>query len=157
MTTSVVSRTVRSVPFRSARDTWERIVDILTAAGGSEHRAGLLSITGIAAAMITEKSTEHAPIVVFGGGPRVRIYCRFDDAALEGDSQNETGLSFNPLEGDWSISLPCPADDLEWVREALSRKTPRVSARDAAEGIVVALGKAAAASFEVNIGEFMKP
>lgn len=157
MTASVVSRTVRSVPFRSAGSTWERIVNILTAGGGSEHRAELLSITGVAAAMITERSTEQAPIVVFGGGPRVRIYCIFDETALEGGGENETGLSFNPLEADWSISLPCPADDLEWVREALSRKTSRVSVRDAAEGIVVARGKTAVSSFDVNVEEFMKP
>lgn len=157
MTTTVVSRTVRSVPWRSARDTWERVVDILTAAGGAAHRAELLSITGVAAAMITEKATAHVPIVVSGGGPRVRVYCLFDEAALDGDGENETALSFNPLEGDWSISLPCPADDLDWVSEALSRKTPRVVARDAAEGIAVARGKAATGSFEVNIGEFMKP
>lgn len=157
MTTTVVSRTVRSVPWRSARDTWERVVDILTAAGGSAHRAELLSITGVAAALVTEKVTAQAPIVVSGGGPRVRIYCLFDDAALEGDGENETALSFNPLEGDWSISIPCPADDLEWVSAALSRKTPRVIARDTAEGIAVARGKASTRSFEVNIGEFMKP
>lgn len=156
--TTVVSRTVRSVPFRSARDTWQCIIDVLTAAvSGSAPRSELESVMGIAASIITEKSPGQAPIVVLGGGPRVRVYCLYDESALEADAQNEAPLSFDPLEGDWKISLPCPADDLAWVSAALQRKTQRVLARDAAEGISVPAARAQPSTFELNIGEFMKP
>jgi hypothetical protein len=153
--TTVVSRTIRAVPFRSARDTWQLIVDILTAAGGASYRPELESVAGIAAAVITEKSPERAPIVVSGGGPRVRIYCLYDESALDGDTQNEQGLSFDALGEDWSVSLPCPAPDLTWVTEALEKKTPRVQVRDAADGIAVTAAKGDSA-FELSIGEFMK-
>lgn len=155
--TTVISRTIRSVPFRSARDTWQCIVDMLTASGSSAHRGELESVLGIAASIITEKSPEAAPIVVLGGGPRLRIYCLYDESALEADAYNEASLSFSPLEGSWTVSLPCPADDLAWVTEALQRKTLHVTARDEAEGIEVPAAKAQTSTIELNVGEFMKP
>jgi len=155
--TTVISRTIRSVPFRSARETWQCIVDILTASGGSAHRDELKSVMGIAAAIITDKSPNQAPIVVLGGGPRVRIYCVYDESALEVDSHNEAPLSFGVLEGSWTVSLPCRTDDLAWVTEALQRKTPRVTAREETEGIEVPVAKVQASTFELNVGEFMKP
>ena len=155
--TTVVSRNVRSVPFRSARDTWQCIIDILTTAGGTDARPELERVVGIAASIITEKSPEQAPIVVLGGGPRVRIYCLYDESALEADARNEAALSFNSLDGDWKISLPCKAEDLAWVSAALQAKTARVLARDATEGIAVPAVRSQSTTFEVNIGEFMKP
>jgi hypothetical protein len=71
-----------------------------------------------------------SPIVVWGAGPRVRIYCIYNDDAVEGDDANETALSFNPTDGDWHMSLPCPAEDLSWVSNALKCKSKRVTARD---------------------------
>lgn len=35
------------------------------------------------------------------------------------------------------MSLPCPADDLPWVQEALKKRSMHVSARDLATGIEV--------------------
>ena len=155
--TTVVTRTIRSVPYRSARETWQCIVDILTVGGGLDHRAELERVMGIAASIITEKSPDQAPIVVLGGGPRVRIYCLYDESALEADVHNEAPLSFDPMEGDWTVSLPCPADDLAWVSEALQKRTLRVTARDQAEGIEVPVARAQTSTFELNVGEFMKP
>lgn len=152
---TVISRSIRSVPYRSALGTWQRILDVLTAAGGSGPRATLESIAGIASAIITEKSPQESPIVVLGGGPRVRIYCLYDDSAIEDDSHSEQVLSFNPFDGDWSVSLPCPAADLGWVATALAQKTQRVRARDAAEGIAVPATESRAA-LEIDVGEFMK-
>jgi hypothetical protein len=153
--TSVVTRTIRAVPFRSARDAWRLIIDILTAAGGAAHRSELDSVAGIAAAVITEKSPEQAPIVVVGGGPRVRIYCLYDESALEADTQNEQSLSFDPLGEDWTVSLPCPSADLTWVTAALGKKTLRVQARNATDGIAVPVEKDESA-FELSVGEFMR-
>jgi hypothetical protein len=70
------------------------------------------------------------PVVVCGSGPRVRIYCLYNEDAVEGDDANEAALSFHPTTGDWKISLPCPADDLSWVRDALKAKSKRITARD---------------------------
>jgi hypothetical protein len=32
--------------------------------------------------------------------------------------------------GDWQMSLPCHADDLSWVQEALKKRSTHVTARD---------------------------
>jgi hypothetical protein len=66
----------------------------------------------------------------YAAGPRVRIYCLYNDDAVEGDDANETALSFDPTDGDWHMSLPCPAEDLSWVSNALKGKCKRVTARD---------------------------
>ncbi len=43
---------------------------------------------------------------------------------------NEEGVGFDPLKGEWSISLPCPADDLSWAQRALAEHSKRITARD---------------------------
>jgi hypothetical protein len=154
--TTVISRTVRSVPFRSASDTWQLMIDILTAAGGSVHRAELVSVSGIASALIAEKTAQDAPIILMGGGPRVRLYTLFDDAALEGESGNETPLSFDPFKGDWKLSFSCPDEDLDWVRAALVDKSKRVTARTASESIVVSVSKSLPTAIELDVAGFMK-
>ena len=73
-----------------------------------------------------------SPIVVYGCGPRVRIYCIYHEDAITGDSANENRLAFDATDGDWRMSLPCPADDLDWVAGALAKKTKRITARDGA-------------------------
>ena len=63
-------------------------------------------------------------------GPRTRIYCLYDDDAIDGSDANEDPLGFDPLKGDWSVSLPSPADDLSWVQDALKVHSDRITARD---------------------------
>ena len=43
---------------------------------------------------------------------------------------NEEALGFDPLKGDWRVSLPCLADDLAWVQGALKKHSTRITARD---------------------------
>ena len=62
--------------------------------------------------------------------PRTRIYCLYDDDAIEGSDANEEALGFDPLKGDWRLSLPCLADDLAWVQSALKKHSTRITARD---------------------------
>ncbi len=38
-------------------------------------------------------------------------------------------------DGDWHMSLPCPADDLDWIVGALAKKTKRITARDQGEAV----------------------
>jgi hypothetical protein len=126
---TIVSRTVRSIPHRSASDTWSFIVDLLAPSAGTA-RTELQSVSGTASALITEEIMNDAAIVVYGVGPRIRIYCLYSDDALEGDKASESALSFVPTDGDWNLSLPSPVDDLEWVRRALKAKSSRVTARE---------------------------
>jgi hypothetical protein len=89
----------------------------------------LASVSGIASSLITREAM-NSPIVVYDSGPRVRVYCLYNEDAIEGDNANEEPLAFDATAGDWKMSLPCRADDLPWVQRALSTKSSRISARD---------------------------
>jgi hypothetical protein len=126
---TVVSRTIRSIPHRSASETWSFIVDLLAPSAGSA-RTELESIAGTASSLITEETMTNAPIVVYGAGPRVRIYCLYNDDAIEGDKASESTLSFVPTDGDWHMSIPSPQPDLSWLQKALAAKSKRITARN---------------------------
>ena len=133
MSTTVASRVVRSSPHRDALRTWDLIVDLLTQGGEEAARAELIAITGVACSIIAERSPQDAAIVATGDGPRTRIYCLYDDAAIEGADAKEDALGYAPLQGDWALSLPCSADDLDWVQRALKAKSSRITARAQAQ------------------------
>lgn len=130
--TTVARRTFSSSPKRDALTTWDEIVVLLTRLN-ADPRSELVSVAGIAGSIIGDKACEKAPIIVSCEGPQTRIYCLYDDNAVEGSDTNEDILGFDPLKGDWSISLPCEADDLDWVQSALKQKSVRVTARDKTE------------------------
>lgn len=132
---TVVSRTFRSIPHRNSDLTWIAIVDLLTQEKNTNARNELLSVSGIAATIIADHSLKDSPIIVICDGPRSRIYCTYDDEAIEDDGGNENPLSFDPLRGNWSLSLPCGGDDLAWVQTALSKLTKRITARDLSSSV----------------------
>ena len=127
---TVASRTFRSNPQRDALQTWTVIVELLTQGKTNAARTELLAVAGVAASVIAEQAPKDAAIVVTCDGPRTRIYCLYDDDAIDGADANEDVLGFDPLKGDWRVSLPCPADDLAWVRGALKKHSSRITARD---------------------------
>jgi len=127
---TVASRTFKSTPERDAARTWSEIVDLLTRGKSSDARTELLSVAGVAASLIADQAPKEAAITVTCDGPRTRIYCLYDDDAVEGSDANEEVLGFDPLKGDWRVSLPCLADDLDWVQSALKKQSCRITARD---------------------------
>lgn len=131
--TTVVSRTFRSTPQRDAIQTWLAIVDLLTAGKSGTNRTELLAVQGTAASVIADHAPKDAAIIVTCDGPRTRIYCTYDGDAIDGDGSNENALGFDALAGDWRISLPCAAEDLEWVQRSLESISTRISARDQSE------------------------
>jgi hypothetical protein len=94
-----------------------------------------MKISGIAASVISDQAPGKAPIVATCDGPRTRIYCVYDEEALDESNENESPLGYDPLNGDWEVSLPCEKDDLQWVQRALKQATSRVTARDVEAGI----------------------
>jgi hypothetical protein len=133
---SVVSRTFASVPQRDSIATWTAIVDLLTKGKTGAARNELLAVSGIAASLIADQTPRDAAIVVICDGPRTRIYCVYDETAIENDA-DESSLGFDPLKGDWAISIPCAADELGWVKEALKAHSSRITVRDMAETISI--------------------
>lgn len=133
--TTVVRRIFNSTPQRDALSTWHAIVDLLTRGQSGAARSELLAVEGIASSVIADQAPRDAAIVATCDGPRTRIYCLYDDDAIDGSDANEDSLGYDPLKGDWKVSLPCVADDLDWVQAALKKKTSRVVARDQAEAV----------------------
>lgn len=156
---STVSRRVRATPERGASDAWEVIVDLIAPEAG-EARRELLSIEGIASSIISTESPKKSAFVVRGKGPRVRIYCLYDDDAVSGDDANEDALAQCPTEGDWVMSLPCESDDKSWLEEALAKKSKRITVREKSEAFQADEdeGKTAAASqAAINMEAFLRP
>lgn len=125
---TVVARSFISIPVRSARETWKAICELLSTDSNSSAARELSSVAGVAASLISREAMT-APIVVYGSGPRVRIYCLYHADAIEGNDSNESPLAFDATDGDWQMSLPCPADDLSWVQSELSKHSQRIKAR----------------------------
>jgi hypothetical protein len=132
---TVVARRIVATPARPASEAWAVMVDLLAPDKNSDARKELESVSGIASNLIADEAFDRTAGVVYGSGPRVRLYCLYGDKAISGDGASESALAFNPTEGDWRMSLPCPADDLNWVRDALKKKSSRITARDLDEDV----------------------
>lgn len=128
--TTIASRVFKSTPGRDAMVTWAAIVELLTQGKDGPKRTELMAVAGVAASVIADHAPKDAAIVSTCDGPRTRIYCIYDDDAIEGSDANEEPLGFDPLEGDWRVSLPCLPDDLSWVRAALKKHSTRITARE---------------------------
>lgn len=126
----MASRIIRSSPHRDTTSTWELIVDVLTQGKASAARTELIAVTGIASSIIAERAPKDAAIVVTCEGPRTRIYCLYDEDAIDGSDAKEDALGYAPLKGEWAVSLPCAEEDLLWVQRALKAKSSRITARD---------------------------
>jgi hypothetical protein len=154
--TTVARRCFNSTPARDAHDTWAAIVALLTRGQAGAAADELLSVGGIVASTIGDRAPQGAPIIVTCDGPRTRIYCVYDDDAIEGSEANEDALGYDPLKGNWAISIPCLTEDLDWVRNALKNKSSRITARDLNDGIASDESASASASgLVLNVEGFL--
>ena len=132
---TTVARTFVSVPKRSATETWEAIVALVAPESDSPARVELSAVAGVACSCIADEVLADDPIVVYGVGPRLRVYGIYGDDALDGEGANESVLSWVPTDGDWKMSIPCLFDDLAWVQGKLARSSKRVTARELGSSI----------------------
>lgn len=127
---TVSRRTFAATPARDAISTWNAIVDMLAPGASHPARQELTAVAGIAASIISDHSPKNHAIVATCDGPRTRVYCLFDDDALDGSDANEAALGYDALKGDWALSMPCDADELDWVQRALKKHSVRITARE---------------------------
>jgi hypothetical protein len=156
---STLARRIASTPVRTASQTWTRIIEILAPDPNSAARAELQTASGVARATIASEATREAAIVVWGAGPRVRVFCIFDDDAVTGDNVNEDPLPRSPTTGDWRMSIPCLPEDLPWSSKQLASVSARISARAMDEDIEDerTSAKAVTPALTINLAEFLKP
>jgi hypothetical protein len=134
---TVIVRRVVAAPVRSASNTWALIVDLLAPSPGGA-RSELQLVSGVASALIASEAPKDDPIVIWGEGPRIRIYCLFGEDALNADDKDEDLFAKCPTSGDWHMSLPSSEEDLPWVQEELKRIGKCVSARKFGEMVEIA-------------------
>jgi hypothetical protein len=126
-----VRRDVSSIPHRSASETWQRIIDLVTGRGSNDVQQ-LKDAAGVMGSIITDEHPASRAIMVEGVGPQLRIYCVYGMNAI-GDGAKVDPLTWNPTAGDWAMHVPCDAENINWVKESLSRTSPRIKVFDVAE------------------------
>jgi hypothetical protein len=154
---TVLARRIVSTPVRTVTDTWARIVEVIAPDPDSPARKELDEVAGTACASLASEAPKDAPIVVWGGGPRVRVYCLFDEDAITKDDVNEDALPKSPTEGDWRMSIPFLSEDVTWSRASLAAASDRISARSVDDEIADEESTAeSAAPLSINLAEFLK-
>lgn len=126
-----VRRDVSSIPFRSAGETWQRIIDLV---GGPESvdLQQLKNAAGVMGSIITDEHPAARAIMIEGVGPQLRIYCRYGMNAVE-EGGTVDALTWNPTAGDWTMHVPCDTENIDWVKASLSESSPRIKVFDVAE------------------------
>jgi len=132
---SVVARRLRSTPYRTASETWREIATLICQ-DDADAASVFAAVAGTCASIIADEVPKGSPFVVKGTGPRLRVYCLYGEDAVIPDNGNEDPLTWSPLDDDgWTVFVPCPGDELEWVSDALKAHEPAFQAYDAAKPI----------------------
>jgi hypothetical protein len=126
-----VRRNVSSIPCRSASETWQQIVDLITGNGSVDVKQ-LQDASGVLASIITDEHPSQRPITVEGVGAQLRMYCVYGMKAVE-EGKKVDSLTWNPTAGDWTMHVPCDAENISWVRSALAKSSPRMKVFDVEE------------------------
>lgn len=132
---TVYQRTIRASPERLSSEAWAVICALAAPDPGSSARKELESVAGLAGTIISARYPLDDGIIIYGGGPRVRFYCIFDENSVSGESAKEDKLPSSPTEGDWKLSFPCGKEDLAWLKKTLEGKSKRFSLRALGEAV----------------------
>lgn len=126
-----IRRDIASIPERSASETWQKIVELVTGSNSRDVQQ-LKAAAGVMGSIITDEHPAARPILLEGAGPQLRIYCCYGMDAVELGSKVDS-LNWNPTNGDWTMHVPCDAENLDWVRKSLAGTSPRIKVFDLAE------------------------
>jgi hypothetical protein len=126
-----VRRNVSSIPFQSAGETWERIIDLVTGSASKDIQQ-LKDAAGVMGSIIADEHPAARAIMLEGVGAQLRIYCRYGMKAIE-EGGAVDALTWNPTAGDWTLHVPCDSENIDWVRRSLARTSPRIKVFDVAE------------------------
>jgi hypothetical protein len=123
---------VSSIPLRSASETWDQIVDLITGRDSIDVKQ-LEDASGVLASIITDEHPSEKPITIEGVGAQLRVYCVYGMKAVE-QGKSVDSLTWNPTAGDWTIHVPCDAENISWVKSALAKSSPRIKVFSVEEG-----------------------
>lgn len=131
---TVVARRFLARPVRHASAAWAAITDCVCKSN-AQSRKEFEKVKGVASALIASDILQEHPLVIIGSGPRVRIYCLYDEDAISGDDKNEDTFGWDPSEGDWTAYLPCLTEEFDFFKAELAKKTDRILCYDSELGI----------------------
>src|ERR1039458_9476397 len=98
-----IRRDVSSVPYRSAGDTWQCIIELVTGTDSRDVQQ-LKKATGVMGSIITDEHPAARAMMLEGVGPQLRIYCRYGMKAVE-EGDKVDSLTWNPTAGDWTMHV----------------------------------------------------
>jgi hypothetical protein len=124
-------RDVSSIPHRSASETWQEIVALVTGPGSIDVHQ-LKNAAGVIGSIIADEHPASRAMIIEGVGPQLRIYCRYGMSAVEEGGKVDS-LTWNPTAGDWRMHVPCDAGNMGWVKSSLARTSGRIKVFDVAE------------------------
>lgn len=153
-----VRRDIASVPVRSAKETWAAIIDLVTGPD-TVDRHQLEAAASILESIIADEVPASVPIVFMGAGPRVLIYCLYNEDAMEA-GRSVDSLPANPTAGNWQATAPAEAEDVAWMNKSLTTRALRISVHDredAPEDSAVADAEQSAKSIQIDWGALTKP
>jgi hypothetical protein len=126
-----VRREIASIPVRSAGETWQVILHLITGSGSVDVNT-LKAASSVMESLIADEHPAAVPIVVKGHGPRLVIYCLYNEAALEAGKDID-GINWNPTGGSaWKMTAPSEPDDVSWMNGTLKSRAPRITVHDVA-------------------------
>jgi hypothetical protein len=125
-----VRRDISCIPHRSASETWQCIIDLVTGPGSKDAQQ-LRSAAGVMGSIITDEHPARRAIILEGVGPQLRIYLRYGMKSLEEGGKVDS-LTWNPTAGEWTMHVPCDDENMEWVKKSLAACT-RIKVFDVAE------------------------
>jgi hypothetical protein len=143
-----IRRDISSIPLRSASETWDRFVELISGTGALDLDQ-LKAAGGVIASIIADELLAERPLLLEGVGPQLRVYCRYGPEAIQ-EGIGVDALTWTPTAGEWILHVPCDAENLNWVRAALAKTSPRVKVFDTAEADRGEDEKAPSAPIEVN-------
>ncbi len=145
-----VRRDVASLPLRTAQETWESIVKLITGSD-SVNSAQLHAATSIVSSAIADEHCAATPIVIKGGSSRLVIYTAHGPDAMELGLAVDK-LTWNPTASDtWAVTVPCSGDDVDWMTKALAERAPRITVQKVDAGSDVREVEAAQNSVDAEI------
>lgn len=118
-----IRRDITSIPQRSAEETWSEYKSLVTVTG-SVDVGQFDTAASIMASLITDEAFKDEPLTLSGVSHRLVVYLLHGSDALE-VGPNIEKLSWNPTEGDWSLYVPCPEEQYDWVKKTLATRAPR--------------------------------
>jgi hypothetical protein len=156
---TVIKRQFRATPHRTASEAWQTMTNLIAPDKKSSARTELSLVAGVLEQIIASEAIKDSPIIVFGSGPRLRLYCLYDEDAITGEDANENSLPFIATEGDWQISVPCLAEDLKWAQPELKKHSKRISAREIGEPVDESNEETSSGAGNVTVNEtaFLRP